>query len=314
MQEWANIDIKERVRIYTNGFSRVDEVVPKTTLLTAQHGEDRFDKCLIMSVGQHVLSDFMPLKPNYWKPNIQKEVSKKYKDKYFSLIYGDDTITYNGLPTLSKVRILREPQKRVLMNFNEARHWGNVECVRKLRNPDGFSQKKPVVHWRGNTTRDKQRSIAVSKYFDNELCDIAFSKVCQNFKLDKPEHCKNKTQTIQEMLMNKYLLSIDGNDKASDINWKLACDSLVFMSSPKYESWLMESRLKPWVHYVPLEYDYSDLIDKYKWAESNPDKCIEIIKNANLFMDSNFGDIEKEKQIEQLVLKYYYDNVNIKLE
>ena len=76
----------------------------------------------------------------------------------------------------------------------------------------------------------------------------------------------------------------------------------------------MESKLKPWVHYVPLEYNFSDLIEKYKWAESNQDKCIEIIKNANLFIDSNFGDHEREERIERAVFKYYYDNVNITLE
>ena len=68
------------------------------------------------------------------------------------------------------------------------------------------------------------------------------------------------------------------------------------------------------MHYVPVEKDYSDLIEKYQWAEKNQDKCVQIIKNANLFMDSNFGDIKKEKEIEHLVLKYYLDNLNIKLE
>jgi hypothetical protein len=312
--DWINIDIKERIGIYTNGFSQVDEVVPKTRLLGTQRGGDHPDNCLIMNVGQHVLGEYIPQVLNYWKTDIMKLASENCQDKYISLIYGDDTAAYNGLPTLSKVRILREPQNRVLTRFEKERHWGNVDPVRKLRNLSGFIEKKPIVHWRGSTTNSKQRNIAVSKYFNNKLCDIAFSAVCQNFKLDRPEHCRNNHQTIPQILENKYLLSIDGNDKASDINWKLASDSLVFMSSPKYESWLMESRLKPWVHYVPLEYNYSDLIDKYEWAESNPGKCLEMINNANLFMDSNFQDEKKEEEVERAVFKYYYDNVDIKLE
>lgn len=314
MQDWANIDIDERISIYTNKFSKFSHTIPKTRLLSTKHEEDMPDHCLIMSVDRHVLNDYKSRMPNYWKTNTLRKVSQNHKDKYFSLIYGDDTQNYNGIPTLSKVRILREPQNRILTRFNYERHWDNVDRVRKLRNLDGFSKKKALLHWRGATTRGEQRNIAVSQYFDHPLCDIAYSIVCQDFKLDKPEHCNNKHQSIPKILQNKYLLSIDGNDKASGINWNLASDSLVFMSPPKYESWLMESKLKPWIHYVPLEYDYSDLIEKYKWAESNQDKCIEIIKNANLFMDSNFGDQEREERIERAVFKYYYDNVNITLE
>ena len=313
MQDWANIDIDERLSIYTNNFSRFNQVIPKTCLLSTKQEEDRVDKCLIMSVDQHVLSDYKSLRPNYWKTKTLKQASQNYKGKYFSLIYGDDTQTYNDIPTLSKIRILREPQNRILTKFNYKRHWGKVDAVKNLRNLDNFSKKKALINWRGATTGNGQRNIAVSKYFDNPVCDVAFYYVCPNFKPDKPEHLK-RPQSIPKMLEYKYLFSINGNDKASDLNWKLASDSLVFMSSPKYESWLMESKLKPWVHYIPLEYNFSDLIEKYKWAESNQDKCIEIIKNANLFIDSNFGDHEREERIERAVFKYYYDNVNITLE
>lgn len=314
MQVWANIDIDKRISIYTNAVSGFNQVIPKSCLLSTEHRRDVHDRCLIMSVDRHVLSNYISCKPNYWRTNTLKEASQNYKDKYFSLIYGDDTNTYNGIPTLSKIRILRQPQDRVLTRFNYDRHWGCVDYVRNLRNLDGFSKKKALVHWRGSTTGSEQRNIAVTQYFDNSLCDIAFSVLCQGYKPEKPEHCKNEIQDFPQMLENKYLLSINGNDKASDINWKLASDSLVFISYPKYESWLMESMLEPWIHYIPLKYDYSDLIEKYKWAESNQDKCVEIIKNANLFIDSNFGDKEKEERIERAVFKYYYDNVNITLE
>ena len=34
------------------------------------------------------------------------------------------------------------------------------------------------------------------------------------------------------------------------------------MKPPVVESWLMEGLLKPWVHYVPLAHDFSDLNQK----------------------------------------------------
>ena len=319
MNSWENININERVRLYTNGFKALTKTVPKAQVLSTVDNSDIVnDTIYVLSVSDHLLSNYKPHKPEYWKGQNDWSVFKSnYSNKYFSLLWGDNTKKCDDLPFLCKVRLIEQPGTRVLMRFNYNRHWGFVDTVRKIRNYDNFKNKKSIIHWRGSTTgweKEPQRHIAVSKYYNNNVCDIAYQYVCQGFKLENPDYCKRKKTTPQEMLKNKYVLSIDGNDKASDINWKLASDSLVFMSQPKYESWLMETKLEPWVHYVPVEKDYSDLIEKYHWAEKNQDKCVQIIKNANLFMDSNFGDMKKEKEIEHLVLKYYLDNLNIKLE
>ena len=58
-----------------------------------------------MSVDQHVLSDYKSLRPNYWKTKTLKQAFQ-IQAKYFSLIYGDDTQTYNDIPTLSKIRTI----------------------------------------------------------------------------------------------------------------------------------------------------------------------------------------------------------------
>ena len=320
MQSWVNIDTNERIRIYTRGFKSLVKTLPKTLLISTEDYSDHGDKILVMSVGNHLLSNYKPQRSWAWKEqNNWSPFRFDYSNKYFSLLWGDNSNKeYGDLPFLSKVLLLQKPGTRVLMRVNYQRHWGAVRSICKMRNYDNFKNKKSLIHWRGATTgfendSKNQRHIAVSKYYNNKMCDIGYHNVCQGWKIGNPDYLKKK-QSWREMLENKYVLSIDGNDKASDLNWKLACDSVVFMSSPIYESWLMESKLEPWVHYIPVERDYSDLIEKYEWAEKNPDKCMQIIKNANLFIDSNFGDIEKDRKIEQLVLKYYLDNVNIKLE
>lgn len=38
--------------------------------------------------------------------------------------------------------------------------------------------------------------------------------------------------------------------------------------------------LKPFVHYIPVKADLSDLQEKYDWAEANPEKAKEIAANA----------------------------------
>lgn len=316
MPDWADININKRIHIYTNGIKNINITFPKSKLLSTRDNSDKNDTILIMNIKQHLLSNYKPQIPYYWKmQNDWSSFRGKYDNKNFLLVWGDETKKYSDMPLLCKVRLIEKSQSKVLMRFNYMRHWQFVNDVTKIRNYNNFNKKKSIIHWRGATTGEPplQRHIVVSKYYNNKVCDIAYCHICQGFKLEKPEYYKKGYQTRKHMLENKYLLSIDGNDKASDLNWKLASDSLVFMCKPKYESWLMESKLIEWVHYVPIKRDYSDLIKKYEWAEQNPEKCIEIIKNANLFMDSNFKNIEKEKMIEREVLKYYLENVNITL-
>ena len=114
---------------------------------------------------------------------------------------------------------------------------------------------------------------------------------------------------IEEMLKYKYIISIPGNDKDSGINWKLASNSVVLMCKPNIISWLMESTLIPNYHYVLLKDDFSDLLEKYKWCENNQDKCIEIIKNAKTYMNQ-FSNLDRERQIEDIVIKTYLDRIN----
>ena len=44
------------------------------------------------------------------------------------------------------------------------------------------------------------------------------------------------------------------------------------------------SDLKPWVHYVPVKADLSDLIEKIRWAKNNDDKAKKIVNNAQKFV------------------------------
>ena len=79
------------------------------------------------------------------------------------------------------------------------------------------------------------------------------------------------------------------------------------MAPPTIESLLMEGLLEPWVHYVPLLKDYSDLETIIEWCKKNDDKCQEIVKNANIFM-KQFEDIETETKIWNMIKEYYIKN------
>jgi hypothetical protein len=106
----------------------------------------------------------------------------------------------------------------------------------------------------------------------------------------------------------KYLISAEGNDKDSGLNWKLRANSVVLMPKPVSQSWLMEPFLKPFLHYVPLRDDFSDLGAKLDWCRANEHICQRIIEHAHRFMEQ-FQDTKYEEQLERQVISTYFSKV-----
>jgi len=47
------------------------------------------------------------------------------------------------------------------------------------------------------------------------------------------------------------------------------------------------TQLKPWIHYIPVEEDLSDLIEKIQWAIDNDEASKIIAQNAHTFVEEN---------------------------
>jgi hypothetical protein len=198
----------------------------------------------------------------------------------------------------------------ILKCFNYDRHW---KLFYNKPKETIFETKINKIIWRGATTGNKQkpnnRFCFVEKYYNfNENVDVGFSQIVQNQK-SYEKYLKNNI-SVEEMLKYKYIVSIEGNDKDSGLNWKLNANAVVFMAKPKAFSWLMEDKLIPDVHYILLNENFDNLLEKYDWCEQNQDKCIEIIQNAHKYM-KQFVDIKNEELIEKNVLDIYFKKINI---
>lgn len=95
------------------------------------------------------------------------------------------------------------------------------------------------------------------------------------------------------------------------MNWALASNSVPFMVEPDIESWLLESSLKAWEHYVPIKADFSDLSSQVDWAVAN-DGAAERIAEAGKEYMRQFGTAEGETKVKAAVLTAYLDRVDIK--
>jgi hypothetical protein len=68
-----------------------------------------------------------------------------------------------------------------------------------------------------------------------------------------------RTQNIKEAGNYKYVLDIDGNGWSGRFKRLITSNSLVFKSTI-YPEWFSD-RIAPWVHYIPVQVDLSDLYD-----------------------------------------------------
>ena len=196
----------------------------------------------------------------------------------------------------------------VVIPVDWERHWGEVD---KLASKDiPWSEKQDVCIWRGATTgrpsdRGGNRFALCNRWAlipNTSLVDVGFSKIVQDVKIP-PEQLKNE-MSVEEMLKYKYIISAPGNDKDSGLQWKLASNSIVLMPKPLTHTWLMESELEPYKHYVPLDDDYKNLIDQLNWCKNNTKKCLEIIKMANKWVEI-MKDPDTNREISQAIINEY---------
>ena len=101
-------------------------------------------------------------------------------------------------------------------------------------------------------------------------------------KVINPTLQKADFMTLDEKATYKYILNLDGHVAAFRLGHELSLKSVILLPKSKYYLWF-SNLLKPYEHYIPIEEDLNDLIDKVKWCINNDDKCKEIAINAYNF-------------------------------
>lgn len=76
-------------------------------------------------------------------------------------------------------------------------------------------------------------------------------------------------QGLDESYQYKYLIDVDGNGWSGRFHRLMSTKSVV-LKSTIFPEWYSE-RVMPWVHYVPIKVDYSDLYDVMTFFVGTPD-------------------------------------------
>ena len=84
----------------------------------------------------------------------------------------------------------------------------------------------------------------------------------------------SKSITLKKVFMNKYIICPEGFNCSSSLNIILSTNCLAICQPFHYENTIINtSYLKPYVHYVPIKEDFSNLNDVIIWCLNNDDKC-----------------------------------------
>lgn len=90
--------------------------------------------------------------------------------------------------------------------------------------------------------------------------------------------------SYSELLQYKALIMLEGNDISSGFKWALYSNSVVMAQRSLYTSWAMEELLEPWVHFVPLQDDLSDVEEKMQWVLDHDEEAQKIAHAGKMWI------------------------------
>jgi len=178
--------------------------------------------------------------------------------------------------------------------------------------------KENKIFWRGTTT---------GRYYETikELNSTNRIRICKSFRNVKNidfRITKIRQNLISEIEVKKYLIAEDifaeevSEDKfasyryypdipGNSLGWgtvkKFLSGNLIFKTNSKKQL-LYYKFLHPWVHYIPVKDDFSDLEEKFYWSQENIDETINIAYRGYITIFDYVKNIDK--YFMKSILKY----------
>lgn len=222
----------------------------------------------------------------------------KYFDQELLIDYTfGDVNRILDFPMITKSRPISDNnQNNILLNLDKARHFVS------LKDPKSFISKKNQLIGRAAVYQE-HRIEFYNEYFGDKCCDLGqVNRSGGNINWIKPK------VSINDHLEYKFILSLEGNDVATNLKWIMCSNSIAVTPKLKMETWYMEGTLIPNQHYIIINDDYKNLEERLQYYHDHPKESLEIIENAKQYRNQ-FSNKNKEDLIALLVLKKYFDYI-----
>lgn len=295
-------------------------------------------------VNQELYADAFDRNHMYFKPlkDYFQYLLKKYKihDVDF-IVHAKDEINKNPLNSfpltfmMSKNLNSKYEKDRVLMPdshmIDKGRNWYKLSKeIEKTNKITPWESKINKIFWRGGATGAKNTYLYNVTNFDKliRLKLVMFSKLYpdlidaeitayyefsanqdgDNLKQILNTLFSNKEKRVDEIehLKYKYLIAVDGNTCSwLRVPWIMLSNSVLLKQETSNIEWFY-SALKPYIHYVPINEDLTDIFSKLDWMQKNDDKLKEISLNAQNFIKNDLMPEHIEKHMVIILNEYSY--------
>jgi hypothetical protein len=224
-----------------------------------------------------------------------KQYARYFPAHYrFDYRFGDVT-EVPPQPAFVKSRpIHAQNENSVLLRLGAVRHFAFVP------DPLAFHEKRDGAVFRG-PCHQPHRQAFVARCHGLPRTDIGDTRPSA-----RSSPAGRPFMSVADQLRYKFIISVEGNDVATNLKWIMASNSLCFMTRPRYETWFMEGTLIPGQHYVLLRDDYADLSERIDYYIEHPDEALAIIAQAQRHA-AQFRDLRREKLISLLVFQKYFE-------
>jgi hypothetical protein len=211
----------------------------------------------------------------------------------FNFIPGDVT-TIPDYPAFVKSRPIEgKNSNSVLLPLDTLRHF------RFVNDRNSFADKLEGLVWRG-AAYQKHRLKFLESCSSLSFVNAGNTAVSKNKNIPfaKPK------MSIKDQLRYKFVLSLEGNDVATNLKWIMSSNSVCIMPRPKYETWYKEGTLIPNYHYIEIRDDFLDIEDVFARYVSDKTACEAIISNAQDFVSNYFSSRNMLYVARLVALKY----------
>lgn len=151
---------------------------------------------------------------------------------------------------------------------------------------------------RGKLECSVKLNFAITKYLQYNADQMSLNQL----KFMYPEV---GNVAVEEQFKRKYIVVVDGNGWAERVALYMLSGSLIFLATI-HEDWVSRQMVDG-IHYIKVEPDLSDLIEKLEWAHNNDEEAKVVAQNGQKLASSRF-DL-KNLQIYNALLVMEYENL-----
>jgi extradiol dioxygenase family protein len=141
-----------------------------------------------------------------------------------------------------------------------------------------------------------------SQIVDAKLTDLVPSEYIGGIKV------LDSLMSMPDQLRYKALIILEGNDVATGLKWALLSNSVVLMPRPTKMTYAMEDQLIPYVHYVPINDDLSNVEEQMQWILDHDEYAEQIAIRSTLWIKDlveHPDALSDHNEIEERILDRY---------